>query len=60
MSFSELIDQTKFAEALPMTDPKKNPELIETSITYVLCAVAALLAFLLGWLICALAGFYHP
>jgi hypothetical protein len=39
-----------------MTEPKKNLELSETSLAYVLSALTALLSFLLGWLICALAG----
>lgn len=37
----------------------KIPELIETSLAYVLAAVAAGLAFLLGWLICAMALSYR-
>ena len=41
-----------------MTEPKKI-ELIETSLAYVLSAVAALLAFLLVWLICTAAGAYR-
>jgi len=36
-----------------MEETKKVPQLIETSLAYVLCAVAALLAFLLVWLILA-------
>jgi hypothetical protein len=39
-----------------MTEPNKIPELVETSLTYILAAVAAWLAFLLGWLVCAVAG----
>jgi hypothetical protein len=39
-----------------MSETKKFPELIETSLAYVLSAVAALLAFLLVWLICTLVG----
>ena len=38
-----------------MTDPKKIPEFIETSLALILATVAAWLAFLLGWLICAVA-----
>jgi hypothetical protein len=40
-----------------MTGLKKIPELTEISLAYSLVAVAALLAFLLGWLICAAAAF---
>ena len=40
----------------PMTEQKKNLVLSETSLAYVLSTVAALLSFLLGWLICAVAG----
>ncbi len=39
-----------------MTERKKIPELVETSIAYLLATVAAWLAFLLGWLVCALAN----
>lgn len=39
-----------------MTEQKKHFELSETSLAYVLSTVAALLSFLLGWLICAVAG----
>jgi hypothetical protein len=38
-----------------MTEQKKNL-VTETSLAYGLSAVAALLSFLLGWLICAAAG----
>jgi hypothetical protein len=40
-----------------MTDEKKIPELLETSLIYMLSAVVAALGFLLVWLICTLAGF---
>lgn len=40
-----------------MIEPKKIPAMTETSLAYALSAVAALLAFLLGWLICTVAGF---
>ena len=39
-----------------MAETKKFPELIETSLAYTLGAVAAVLAFLLAWLICAVAA----
>lgn len=39
-----------------MTEQKKNLELSETSLAYLLSTAAALLSFLLGWLICAVAG----
>ncbi|HXM35253.1 MAG TPA: hypothetical protein VN920_08700 [Pyrinomonadaceae bacterium] len=42
-----------------MTEPKKNLELTETSLAYALSAVAALLSFLLGWLLCAVAGLFR-
>ena len=42
-----------------MSDTKKVPEVVETSLAYVLSAVAALLAFLLVWLICSVAGSYR-
>jgi hypothetical protein len=38
-----------------MTEPKKIPDLIETSLAYILATFAAWLAFVLGWLICAVA-----
>ncbi|MGH9907028.1 MAG: hypothetical protein ACRD8U_15775 [Pyrinomonadaceae bacterium] len=41
---------------LPITERKKIPELVETSLVYILATVAAWLAFLLGWLVCAVAG----
>ena len=47
---------SKFTQVSPMTEQKKNLELSETSLAYVLSTVAALLSFLLGWLICAVAG----
>ena len=40
-----------------MTDEKKIPELLETSLIYMLSAVVAALGFLLVLLICSLAGF---
>ena len=45
-------------EAHSMSETKKFPELLETSLAYVLSAVAALLGFLLVWLICLVVGFY--
>ncbi len=39
-----------------MTERKKTPELVETSLAYILATVAAWLAFLLGWLICSVAS----
>jgi hypothetical protein len=39
-----------------MTEPKKIPELVETSLAYLVATFAAWLAFLLGWLICAVAS----
>ncbi len=39
-----------------MTEQKKNSEVVEASVVYTLGAVAALLAFILGWLICVVAG----
>jgi len=42
-----------------MSEIKKFPELIEISLAYVLSAVAALLAFLLVWLLCTAVGFYR-
>ena len=42
-----------------MTEPKEIPEMTEISLAYALSAVAALLAFLLGWLICAVAAFWQ-
>ncbi|MGI9165303.1 MAG: hypothetical protein ACR2G5_02775 [Pyrinomonadaceae bacterium] len=41
---------------LPMTQSKKVPEFIETSLIYALSAVAALLGFFLVWLVCTLSG----
>ncbi len=38
-----------------MIEPNKIPDFVETSLAYILAAVAAWLAFLLGWLICAVA-----
>ena len=40
-----------------MIDPKKIPELIETSLIYMLSAVVAVLGFMLVWAVCTLAGF---
>jgi hypothetical protein len=42
-----------------MSEIKRVPELIEKSLAYALSAVAALLGFLLIWLICTVAGFYR-
>jgi len=39
-----------------MAESKKIPELVETSLAYILATFAAWLAFLLGWLICAVAS----
>ena len=39
-----------------MIEPNKIPDLVETSLAYLLATVAAWLAFLLGWLICAVAS----
>jgi hypothetical protein len=39
-----------------MIGPNKIPDLVETSLAYLLATVAAWLAFLLGWLICAVAS----
>ena len=39
-----------------MIRPTKIPELVETSLAYLLATVAAWLAFLFGWLICAVAS----
>jgi len=39
-----------------MTVRKKIPELVETSLAYILATVAAWLAFLLGWLVCMVAS----
>jgi hypothetical protein len=40
-----------------MIDEKKIPELLETSLIYMLSAGVAALGFLLVWLVCSLAGF---
>jgi hypothetical protein len=42
-----------------MLETKKYPELVETSLAYALGAAAALLAFLLVWLICTVAAAYQ-
>ncbi len=39
-----------------MLGPDKIPDFVETSVAYLLATVAAWLAFLLGWLICAVAS----
>jgi hypothetical protein len=39
-----------------MIQRKNIPELVETSLAYILATVAAWLAFLLGWLLCSLAS----
>jgi hypothetical protein len=39
-----------------MIQRKKIPEFVETSLAYILATIAAWLAFLLGWLLCALAS----
>jgi hypothetical protein len=49
----------KAREAHSMSETKRYPELLETSLAYVLSAVAALLGFLLIWLICTVVGFYR-
>jgi hypothetical protein len=50
----------KFARYKPMSDTKKvHDEVVETSLAYVLSALAAVLAFLLVWLICSIAGSYR-
>ncbi|MGH9971411.1 MAG: hypothetical protein ACREBG_26955 [Pyrinomonadaceae bacterium] len=41
-----------------MTQPKKVPEFIETSVIYALSVVAALLGFSLVWLVCTLSARY--
>jgi len=40
-----------------MIETRKHPELIETSLACALSALAALLGFLLVWLICNVLGF---
>lgn len=42
-----------------MSETKKYPDLVETSLAYALGAAAALLAFLLVWLVCTLAASYQ-
>jgi hypothetical protein len=42
---------------LPMIEQKQLPELLETSLVCALSVAVAALGFLLGWLICVLAGF---
>lgn len=46
----------KLTKVLPMSERKRIPELVETSLAYILATVAAWLAFLLGWLICVVAS----
>ena len=41
-----------------MTQPKKVPEYVETSVVYALSIVAALLGFFLVWLIFTLSAIY--
>ncbi len=55
-SFVQLLKTPKSTQVVPMTEPNKIPELVETSLAYILATVAAWLAFLLGWLICAVAS----
>jgi hypothetical protein len=45
-------------EGLPMTQPKKVPEYVETSVIYALSVVAALLGFFLVWLVFTLSALY--
>jgi hypothetical protein len=45
-------------QVLPMTQPKKVPEYVETSVVYALSVVAALLGFFLVWLVFTLSAFY--
>jgi hypothetical protein len=45
-------------QVLPMTQPKKVPEYVETSVIYALSIVAALLGFFLVWLIVTLSAIY--
>ena len=55
-----LFQLLKFARYKPMSDTKKVPdEVVETSLAYVLSALAAVLAFLLVWLVCSIAGSYR-
>jgi hypothetical protein len=42
-----------------MSETKRVPEVVETSLAYILSAVAAVLAFLLVWLICSVAASYR-
>lgn len=42
---------------LPMINPKKSSELIETSLIYLLSAGVAVGAFILVWLLSTLLGF---
>ena len=49
----------RFARYSNMSETKKVPQLIETSLAYVLSAVVALLGFLLVWVVCTLAGSYR-
>ena len=41
-----------------MTQPKKVPEYVETSVIYALSVVAALLGFFLVWLVFTLSAVY--
>ena len=41
-----------------MTQPKKVPDYVETSVVYALSVVAALLGFFLVWLVFTLSAFY--
>jgi hypothetical protein len=54
--FVQMLTYRSSPRVLSMIDPNKIPELVETSLTYIVAAVAAWLAFLLGWLVCAVAG----
>ena len=49
--------RTITVRCLPMIEPKKTSEFLETSLIYMLSAVVAALGFLLVCLICMLAGF---
>lgn len=42
-----------------MSETRKASEVVETSLAYILSAVAAVLAFLLVWLICSVAASYQ-
>ena len=41
-----------------MTQPKKVPEYVETSVIYALSVIAALLGFFLVWLVFTLSALY--